>query len=94
MKKTVVLIRRFKIKTEDLIIYSLIRPERIGLKDLIVDKNSSLYKEFEPKFSNLYNIYLQKIGERISPDSEKYKSLENDINMLFFMKKRRNWIFD
>ena len=94
MKKTVVMVRRFKIKNEDLIIYTLLKPDRIGLKDLFADKKSSLHKDFEPKFSNLYNVYLQKIGERITANVDQYKTLENDINMLFFMKKRKNWIFN
>ncbi len=84
MKKTVVLIRRFKIKKEDLIIYTLLKPDKINFKDLMVDKNSNLYRDFEPKFSNLYNKYLQKIGEKISSNVELYNALDQDINFLVF----------
>ena len=90
MRKMIVLIRRYKIE----------EPEGDIIFYLVISKNPKseetgweLYREFEPRFSNFYNYFMMKFGEKISSNMDKYAPLNDKIEQLFVREKKQRFIF-
>lgn len=82
MKKNTILLRRFKVKEEDLLFYLIVKSQRKHR-----DKSWKLYSEYLPWFSNFYNLYLQTIGEKLYYNLEKYDCLKPYIDNLMTQNK-------